>query len=929
MRGQCPGMDSLHKRIAFLGNIYTGDFTALPHKQRLAELFTMLDQSKNCPDFKDSIHVFLLRNVASLYRSEGDFVNAIKYYREIISFLRERIDKPSVNSRDLITMYFWLMVCYDGLNNVKEKLAAIDSCIEIATLLKSTTDIACLKALFAKVEYSYDIGDYHRCIIDAERCEKLAREYIKYGGAFEYRVGLPIVSSSQGWQVKALLQLKNYQQAEALLANKLVEYKKLGLVDYYGLIYQQLAQVQMNKGNYEDAIAKYNLAVKNEKEVGNNFNCKQNLKDLGYMLYLGHLKDPNKAMLCFRKALTYINTDEDYERKDVAESLDILADMANIFVQQGQFDSAFKYYQLAFDQLRPGTNEMDILRSSPEALIENKKIDYLTSLLIDKADAYFKKWQVTGELNSLREAIRIYKATDLVLNRIKLEQSEIQSKLFWRRSYRSLYEHAIEASYQLGSPEDAFYFFEAGRAVLLNDQISEQRRAGEKELLQQAQLQRQIMDLERKILTAEKSAAPTTDLQKELSEKRDQLDHLKGILKEKNPLYFQNDMDSIRVGLKDVRIKLLNDHQALLELFEGDDAVYSILVTPKQAYFHKINKPDFDSTVSTYLSFISIRGLLSTRFSDFTQTAHHLYGLIFQQDSLSPGRIIISPDGPYFPFEALVSDSRNPKSPVYFLNHFATSYTYSARYLMNDFEKNKAVSSGSFLGMAPVKFNDKYSLPALPESDLSLRLIGTYFNHPYELVKEEASRQQFLQHYSNYDIIQLYTHSSDTSDHGEPIIYFTDSTLYLSELIPEYKPSAQLIVLSACETGNGNFYQGEGVFSFNRAFAGIGIPTSIINLWAVDSKSTYKLTELFYKFLTTGLPPDIALQKAKLEFIGTSSKEKSLPYFWAATVLAGKTSAIDFDKKSPWMPWVLGGFLVIASAGSYWFWRHRKANTTI
>ena len=263
------------------------------------------------------------------------------------------------------------------------------------------------------------------------------------------------------------------------------------------------------------------------------------------------------------------------------------------------------------------------------------------------------------------------------------------------------------------------------------------------------------------------------NLQSELFAKRDQLVHLKGDIKEKNPLYFQNAVDSASVSLEDVRNKLLKDHQALLELFEGEEAVYSLLITTKHAYFHRIDKVDFDSTVDSYVSFISKLSVLNARFPDFTQSAHHLYELIFQKDSLPAGRIIISPDGQYFPFDALVLDNRNPMSPVYFLRDFATSYTYSARYLMNDFLRNSAMSSGNFLGMAPVKYSQSISLPELQGSDMSLSQIGTYFNHPYELVEKQASRQQFLQHYSNYDIIQLYTHSSDSSDRGEPIIYFT------------------------------------------------------------------------------------------------------------------------------------------------------------
>ena len=105
---------------------------------------------------------------------------------------------------------------------------------------------------------------------------------------------------------------------------------------------------------------------------------------------------------------------------------------------------------------------------------------------------------------------------------------------------------------------------------------------------------------------------------------------------------------------------------------------------------------------------------------------------------------------------------------------------------------------------------------------------------------------------------------------NDPVIYFSDSALYLSSLIPDRKPVTQLVVLSACETANGKLYRGEGIFSFNRGFAALGIPAAISNLWSVDNESTYQITELFYKYLSQGLPTDIALQKAKLEFINTT-----------------------------------------------------------
>ena len=99
----------------------------------------------------------------------------------------------------------------------------------------------------------------------------------------------------------------------------------------------------------------------------------------------------------------------------------------------------------------------------------------------------------------------------------------------------------------------------------------------------------------------------------------------------------------------------------------------------------------------------------------------------------------------------------------------------------------------------------------------------------------------------------------------------------------------------------------------------MGIPAAISNLWSVDNESTYQLTELFYKQLSKGLPTDIALQKAKLEFMQTASKEKSLPYYWAGPVLVGKTDIIELSKPLPWK-WIV----FFAGIGFVIFWAIRR-----
>ena len=221
------------------------------------------------------------------------------------------------------------------------------------------------------------------------------------------------------------------------------------------------------------------------------------------------------------------------------------------------------------------------------------------------------------------------------------------------------------------------------------------------------------------------------------------------------------------------------------------------------------------------------------------------------------------------------------------------------------------------MGMAPVHFKSEMYLAELRGSDNSLRQLKSYFKYSDDFISARASKNNFLQEFSKYKIIQLYTHALSNSTMGEPVIYFADSALYLSDLFNEQRPATRLIMLSACETAKGKFYQGEGVFSFSRGFAALGIPSSITNLWSVENESTYRLTELFYKYLSKGLSPDMALQKAKRDFISSASKEKQMPYFWASAILIGKTDKIEFRKTFPWTLVLLSmGVLILC----YWGW---------
>lgn len=99
---------------------------------------------------------------------------------------------------------------------------------------------------------------------------------------------------------------------------------------------------------------------------------------------------------------------------------------------------------------------------------------------------------------------------------------------------------------------------------------------------------------------------------------------------------------------------------------------------------------------------------------------------------------------------------------------------------------------------------------------------------------------------------------------------------------------ADLVVLSACETGKGTVMKGEGVLGLTRAFMIAGAPRVLVSLWKVDDDATSALMTKLYDFWNPkggapGLPTAKALQRAQ-EFIRGQEKWKH-PHFWAAWAL--------------------------------------------
>ncbi len=334
----------------------------------------------------------------------------------------------------------------------------------------------------------------------------------------------------------------------------------------------------------------------------------------------------------------------------------------------------------------------------------------------------------------------------------------------------------------------------------------------------------------------------------------------------------------------------------------------------------------------------------------FIKTSRLLYKyLIMPVIEMSEGcdRLIIIPDGQlfYIPFETLVaSESKASQSYSdldYLIKHYDVSYHYSANLWLHNKnlipEKSKPLDG--FIGFAPV-FKKDWQKGNIISADLTLigplkgetairsaSSGGKKFNELIYTEKEissivelfarknlqakgylfaEANEENFKNMAGNYKYVHIASHgfcddkepnlsgiafyqtkqdSTELQDLPDEINEKNEGILYSGETY-NLKLNADLIVLSACESGAGTLMKGEGMMGLSRGFLFSGVPNIIYSLWKIGDLNTSQLMADFYKYMLQKNNYAHALRLAKLNLI--SSEATAFPKFWSSFELVGQ-----------------------------------------
>jgi CHAT domain-containing protein len=185
-------------------------------------------------------------------------------------------------------------------------------------------------------------------------------------------------------------------------------------------------------------------------------------------------------------------------------------------------------------------------------------------------------------------------------------------------------------------------------------------------------------------------------------------------------------------------------------------------------------------------------------------------------------------------------------------------------------------------------------LPSLAGAEQEAKTIATLFN-TQAFTQNQATKASIVSRLPKAKIIHLATHGllDDFNGVGVPgAIALAPSKpgvpndgLLTSNEILDLKLNAELVVLSACDTGRGKL-TGDGVIGLSRSLITAGVPSIIVSLWSIPDAPTAELMSEFYQNLQKNPDKAIALRQAMLK----TMEKYPQPQNWAAFTLIGESN---------------------------------------
>ena len=620
---------------------------------------------------------------------------------------------------------------------------------------------------------------------------------------------------------------------------------------------------------------------------------------------VGNAKAANEY---FEKAIAMYEQSYGKKHPDIAS---VFNAVGNVRLSENEFDEALGYFQRALQANVSDFNSGD-LNLNPRLDNFYNGITLLYSLMNKARALEARYYGETIKINDLELAVTTLQVCDTLIDRLRQHITNESDKISLGVIASEVYANGVRMAFETGvvafkkKPWNAlsFFFAEKSKSAVLLEAISDVNaksfaRIPDDLLQQERQLKADIA------LTARMLAQkPAGTEEKQLREtafalNRRYEEFIKG-LETKFPEYYNLKFNAASPSIPDLQSKM-NDNTAILSYFIDDkiNHVYIFIITKKK--YNIIDRPisgDFDKYIT------ALRNSLFYNDEDtYRRVAEKLSADVLPKKlPASVKELVVLPTGrlSIVPFETLLTTKGNKKEnggPPYLINKYGVRYEFSAGLILQK-EAAKRNQNSSILLCAPVTFQAKDQLNELPGTESEVKEISQLFaSRNYKntiFIRQEADEKVAKSGtLKDYSYLHFATHGIVDEKSPELSRIFLqsgsdseDGNLFTGEIY-NLELNANLVTLSACQTGLGKISKGEGVIGLSRALVYAGAKSIIVSFWSVADESTALLMTDFYKQMLEDPAGNYSenLRKAKLNLMKTD-KYRS-PYYWAPFVLIG------------------------------------------
>jgi CHAT domain-containing protein len=537
-----------------------------------------------------------------------------------------------------------------------------------------------------------------------------------------------------------------------------------------------------------------------------------------------------------------------------------------------------------------------------------------------------------------------YQSSKLTTVAESCERSEKAIEAVWRASQVLQDEKLLEK---------AFHFAEKSRSSLLYEALrhsdaSSVANVPASLLRQEIEINERLTDLEKALFLCKQKgdAGQTERLQNEAFNAAKALADLRKTIETNYPEFYRLKYRQDALGAPETR-RLLKENQALVEYFVGDSAIFVFLLK-QDGFTVKRVKKDFplEQWVTQFRQGIEAFQFPGSKRDSlcavYTKLGQSLYQKLLQplEKQGLPKNLVIVPGGilGFLPFDALLYEKPAvacafQKYP-YLVRRHNISYNYSSTLFKELLQPDTRQATKGFAAFAP-SFPDnngsgfgalQFNIPGAEE--IAALTDGDLFQ------RDEATAVAFRRQAGDYGLLYLSTHAKANTDEGDfSFIVLAHEkggydTLFVKDIY-NLPLAADLVFLGACETGSGEWYNGEGIISLARSFLYAGARSIVTTLWSVNDQSNKSLTTSFFHRLWEGAPKDEALRFAKLDQLENAPQDLyAHPVYWAAYTPIGNMSPVKTGL--PWAGLLTGcGAVALAGAGFYRAVSWKKASNAM